>query len=155
MIDNKKINSVEFVKDWCITILKFMSDQYSEDAVYKGRNYKVFFNDKIDRLVWAFENYGKRGMKSTFRDITELARTEALNKDALNQLLLEKFGQSLIDDEKEIKKVIKRIDRRGKINTDEEFYLVKSYIDEVVIEGNKNQAAKLDILLYEYENRKS
>jgi len=88
-MSNNNINDIEFQKDWCITILQFMTDQYPDDV--RGKYYKEFFQGKIHTILKFTEQNNKRGMKAgmkmVYNDTNELARYEALNLGELNKLL--------------------------------------------------------------------
>jgi hypothetical protein len=131
-----------------------MSEQYPADAHYQGQNYRRFFQRKIDVILDAFNQNNRRGMRAVYNDVNELALLEAKEIAGLNKLLKGKFGRSLIDVTKGIERMINKIMKRKRINNDEEFYLVKWYIDEMINSGKNGEASKLDSILYAYECRK-
>ena len=134
-MEDKKSIDIEFYKDWMITILQFMSDQYSNNEHYRGQNYHCFFQSKIEAIENGYENKNIRGIKLAYRDVNQLALYEAKNLKQLNMLLKEKFNKSLTEEKDLIEKAMAKILKRGQINNDEEYYLVKDYIDESIIEN--------------------
>ena len=149
-----KVTDFEFQKDWCVTILQFMSDQYPEDAHSAGQNYRRFFKGKIDAVINGFVKNNRKGMGMAFNDVNSLALNEALNIENLNKVLKEKFGRSLIDESNHVRKKIDKIIKRGKIITKAEFYLAKEYIDELIINKQNVEADKLDSILHDFEFKK-
>lgn len=159
-LKNNKLSDPEFVKDWCLTILQFMSDDYiTYAAANGGMSYKGHFERKRKEIMFVFDNiekygaHGKKGIKILYREISAMAREITLNKENLNKLLYEKFGESLEDEEKDINKIISKMIKRGKIINDQEFYIAKDYIDVIIGKGDDELAAKVEHLLYKYDSK--
>ena len=140
------MDELQFMKEWCTEILNFISTKSSSQEIY---------SELIEKINETFGKRNKRGLRMIYNDIDEwtkgLKETDLIE---LNLILQNKFGKSLIDTKKGVKKTISKIIKRGKIKTDEEFYLVKSFIDEALIKGDKDEAEKLDSLLFAYEKSK-
>jgi hypothetical protein len=153
-LTDDKLKELSLMKHWTMTIYEYLKSQFSEDAEYlPGKKYHQHLQTSLDIINSTFEKNDLRGMKMIYMDTNEMARGIPMDQMIeLNKILLRKFGKSLVDEEKEIKKTIAKIVKRGKINTDEEYYLLKPYIDELLIEGKKEEAQKLDFLIYEHEN---
>jgi hypothetical protein len=148
-LKGEKLEQLKFMGDWCITILYFLKKTDTNDP-------SNFFGGSIDTIKLAIESNDFHGMKAAYNDINEMAR--GLSKDQieeLNKKLKEKFKRTLSDEEKEIQKKIDRIIKRGKMLRDEEFYLVKSYIDELIIANDDGRLNKLNKILFDYENDKT
>jgi hypothetical protein len=147
-MDDKQ-NDIEFIRDWCVTILEYMAAEYPANATDgAGHSYKEFFQRKTDRIK-GFAQKNKASWKIFYNDINEFAR-ETKNKVGLDNLLLERFGKTLKGVQKDIEKQVLKIQTRGRIISHHEFYLVKSYLDEVMDDIIK--ASELDLLLSKYED---
>lgn len=148
MDDKKSMDELQYMKDWCIAILEYMSKRY---------NLKEFYQGKIDRILLAAETNNKRGLKLAYRDINEDARELPENfLIELNGMLQDKFGKSLIDEKKIIEKMITKIMKRGRINNEDEYRIVTSYINEIYMDEDKKQVTeKLDSFLFEFKNKKA
>lgn len=135
---------LNFIRQWCIAILQFMADEYDEKDNYKQyylKQMEVFINPPHSNLA---------GFKGAYNHINQRALYETKDLQKLNAMLLEKFGSSLIDEETLIEKVIKKIVKRGRISSDEEYDLVKTYIDKQINSDSINEKLikKLDALLF-------
>ena len=147
-LKGEKHEQLKFMGNWCIAILEFMKKSVPNEPT-------GFVSGSIDTINKTVESNDFRGMKIVYKDINEMARgISSMQLEELNKVLNQKFGKSLIDEEKEIQKKIIRIIKRGRITNDEEFYLSNSYIDELIIAGNKEQIENLNKILFEYENSK-
>lgn len=95
-------------------------------------------------------------MRMAFNDTLDMAKDLSYaQKEELNAILREKFGTDLNEQNNKNYKKIKRVIQRGKIKTDEEYYLLKERIDEIYDdESKREEVEELGTLLLNYENSK-
>lgn len=143
----------DFQKKWCLAILKYMSSEYSGNKDYQGIRYKDFFQRKINAIQEASDS-NRRGMTQAFNDVNQLALSETKNLRKLNEVLELEFGESLFDEQKLLAAVIKRVIKRKRIVSDEEYEIVKEYTNNSV-QTDRESVSLLDEMLFAYskENR--
>lgn len=147
-LKGEKLEQLKFMGNWCIAILEYMKNSVPNDPA-------GFFSGSIDTINKAVESNNFQGIKMVYNDTNEMARgLSSMQLEELNKILSQKFGRSLIDEENGIQKKIDQIIERGKMVSDEEFYLVTSYFDELIIADNKTKIEKLNKILFEYEKSK-
>jgi len=142
-----KQKELRFMKDWCIVIYDYLN-------IHKSTN-ENFYQSFTAIIQKAFDQHDLRGMRMVFNDTNEMARglpeTQLLE---LNRILEAKFGRSLTDEEKEMKKQINKIVKRGKINNDDEFRLLEQSVSELSQEQSySSEIETLNRLLAGYHQR--
>ncbi len=144
-LKGEKLEQLKFMGDWCITIYEFIKETNPVDPFDFVRNSIYAINKTI-------ESNHFQGMKMVYNDTNEMARgLSGKQLIELNKILHEKFGKSLIDEEKETLKKIDRIIKRGRVNNDEEYYLIQSYIDELIMANDIDRVNKLNRILVAFE----
>ena len=90
---------------------------------------------------------------SLYNDLNENSRDLSPDQfDELNQVLRRKFGQDLVHNRQKEIAEIKRIIKRGKINNEEEYRLIRGWIDELLMNnGALKEVQKLEELLCHFE----
>ena len=144
-LTEKQQKELAFMKDWILIVHEY-----------------IFKNDEdileVDKLciIKAFEIGEIRGMRMAFNDTLDMAKDLSYaQKEELNAILREKFGTDLNEQNNKNYKKIKRVIQRGKIKTDEEYYLLKERIDEIYDdESKREEVEELGTLLLNYENSK-
>lgn len=144
-LTEKQQKELAFMKDWILIVHAY-----------------IFKNDEdileVDKLciIKAFEIGEIRGMRMAFNDTLDMAKDLSYaQKEELNAILREKFGTDLNEQNNKNYKKIKRVIQRGKIKTDEEYYLLKERIEEIYDdEGKREEVEELETLLLNYENSK-
>lgn len=136
--------------------LAFMKDFifFIDDYIYKDDE-DILEVDKLC-IIKAFEIGEIRGMRMAFNDTLDMAKDLSYaQKEELNAILREKLGTDLNEQNNKNYKKIKRVIQRGKIKTDEEYYLLKERIDEIYDDKSKREEVEeLGTLLLNYENSK-
>lgn len=136
--------------------LAFMKDFifFIDDYIYKDDE-DILEVDKLC-IIKAFEIGEIRGMRMAFNDTLDMAKDLSYaQKEELNAILREKLGTDLNEQNNKNYKKIKRVIQRGKIKTDEEYYLLKERIDEIYDdESKREEVEELGTLLLNYENSK-
>ena len=121
ILTEKQQKELVFMKDWILIV---------HDYIFKDDE-DILEEDKL-YIIKAFEIGEIRGMRMAFNDTLDMAKDLSYaQKEELNAILREKFGTDLNEQNNKNYKKIKRVLQRGKIKTDEEFYLLKERIDEI------------------------
>lgn len=143
-LSEKKLKELLFFRDLNLIIVDYFCKLEPE--------IKMVYNS----ILKAFETNELCGMRETFNET--IARTDFLTnsqKEELNAILREKLGTDLNELKNKTYKKIKRVIQRGKIKTDEEYYLLKERIEEIYDdEGKREEVEELETLLLNYENSK-
>ena len=71
----------------------------------------------------------------------------------LDKLLKDKFGHGLFDADKKYLKRIDKIIEKGKISNEEQYYMLKEYLERIWgEEGQKERTKRIDEMLKGYED---
>lgn len=145
ILTEKQQKELVFMKDWILIV---------HDYIFKDDE-DILEEDKL-YIIKAFEIGEIRGMRMAFNDTLDMAKDLSYaQKEELNAILREKFGTDLNEQNNKNYKKIKRVIQRGKIKTDEEYYLLKERIDEIYDdESKREEVEELGTLLLNYENSK-
>ena len=145
ILTEKQQKELEIMKDWILIV---------HDYIFKDDE-DILEEDKL-YIIKAFEIGEIRGMRMAFNDTLDMAKDLSYaQKEDLNAILREKFGTDLNEQNNKNYKKIKRVIQRGKIKTDEEYYLLKERIDEIYDdESKREEVEELGTLLLNYENSK-
>ena len=142
-----------FIKNWGLTIIDFISSKSNAADHSFFEMYKDAFSEEtMQRLLNQVSGARyMRGLKQAFNDINQLAnewtnewtnstRENDLRKSQLselNKILLAKFGRTLVDEDKETEGRIEKIIKRGKINSEEEYRIILTKVDEIYADKSK------------------
>ena len=145
ILTEKQQKEFVFMKDWILIV---------HDYIFKDDE-DILEEDKL-YIIKAFDIGEIRGMRMAFNDTLDMAKDLSYaQKEELNAILREKFGTDLNEQNNKNYKKIKRVIQRGKIKTDEEYYLLKERIDEIYDdESKREEVEELGTLLLNYENSK-
>ncbi|GHT77322.1 hypothetical protein AGMMS50262_18010 [Bacteroidia bacterium] len=143
--NEKQLQELNHINDWCLTILNFMIKKYGEHTSL------TMFKDVIND---GYNTKNLRGMRSVYRDTNEWGKglNTLADTEELNQVLYAKFSEDLNTCSGRDAQKIKRIVRRGKISTENEFRLVLGRVDEIYTDDTKKEEIKiLNKMLGEFE----
>jgi len=114
-------SELNFLCDWIVELCNFFDDnklmetQILRVDVEKGKS-----------MGWL------TGAKEAFNDLNAAARELSTSQiSELNRRLREKFGKDLFDADKKLAQKAKKIAERGKIRNEEEYRLLRSYLDSI------------------------
>lgn len=141
------------MKDWILIVHDYIHKDSKEPYKSMYEEAKIYL---IEGIIKAFEVGEIRGMRMAFNDTLDDAKDLSYaQKEELNAILREKLGTDLNEQNNKNYKKIKRVIQRGKIKTDEEYYLLKERIEEIYDdEGKREEVEELETLLLNYENSK-
>lgn len=160
-LNEKQLEELKFKYEWCKTIQEFINAHEDDsfdvelmqdlDSAFAEQNPSM--HDYLIRVLdKAYLEQNLVGIRSSINDYNEDARDlTPAEFEELNAILREKFGEDLVHNRQKDLAKIKRIIKRGKINNEDEFRLLKGRIDELLEEEKIEEAQLLDKLMFEFE----
>lgn len=160
-LNEKQLEELKFKYEWCKTIQEFINAHEDDsfdvelmqdlDSAFAEQNPSM--HDYLIRVLdKAYLEQNLVGLRSSINDYNEDARDlTPAEFEELNAILREKFGEDLVHNRQKDLAKIKRIVKRGKINNEDEFRLLKGRIDELLEEEKIEEAQLLDKLMFEFE----
>lgn len=132
------------LRDWCIVILQFMSQLDPSSGLYAQGE---------QAIKAAFQRGNHRGLKMVASDVREWATAlSPAYRQRLDQNLRARFGRGLIEKADESRGEVERILRRGQIDTQDEYRLLMSRVEEIYAdESRRTELEKINELLAAYE----
>jgi hypothetical protein len=125
--------------DWCRIVIRFKT------ADRPGRSpAEAAIDSEYEKVLDAtLARSDLRGLKMLRRDLTEWARGLPHRYVAeLDALLRAQFGEGLTEEAKAQRKEVQDIVRRGYIETNDEYRLLVSYMDEIYSDPSRQEEAK-------------
>lgn len=160
-LNEKQLEELKFKYEWCKTIQEFINAHEDDsfdvelmqdlDPTFAEQNPSM--HDYLIRVLdKAYLEQNLVGLRSSINDYNEDACDLTPSEfEELNAILREKFGEDLVHNRQKDLAKIKRIIKRGKINNEDEFRLLKGRIDELLEESQFEEAQLLDKLMFEFE----
>lgn len=160
-LNEKQLEELKFKYEWCKTIQEFINAHEDDsfdvelmqdlDSAFAEQNPSM--HDYLIRVLdKAYLEQNLVGLRSSINDYNEDACDLTPSEfEELNAILREKFGEDLVHNRQKDLAKIKRIIKRGKINNEDEFRLLKGRIDELLEESQFEEAQLLDKLMFEFE----
>ena len=152
------MEDLEFYKKWCLAHLEFdkekalkedFRNQSSKDRVIKDLN-------KIEDMVLTYyNNKNIRKLKFFFKSFNQDACTpDEPGYPILNAYLRAACGKDLRDFDKKRLERVKKVEDRGYIKTNSEFYLIRNHIDYLeATNATDEEIIKVDTLITLYEEK--
>ncbi len=135
-------SELNFICDWLLEICNFMEDnkmlgtEVLREDIETGRKFGI--------LSGAKNAYND--MNSDMQDLPSELFKE------LNQRLKKRFGKDLFDTDKKLIKKAKKIGERAKIRNEEEYRLLRAYLDSIEgIDEHKDEYNSLYKLYFDFE----
>lgn len=157
-----QLEELRFKYEWCKTLQEYYNTLENDcfdiglmqelDPAYARKNASL--HDYLIRIIdKAFSDQNLPGLKCLYNDLNENSRDLSPEQfDELNHILRRKFGQDLVHNRQKEIAEIKRIIKRGKINNEEEYRLIRGWIDELLMNnGALKEVQKLEELLCHFE----
>lgn len=160
-LNEKQLEELKFKYEWCKTIQEFINAHEDDsfdvelmqdlDSAFAEQNPSM--HDYLIRVLdKAYLEQNLVGLRSSINDYNEDACDLTPSEfEELNAILREKFGEDLVHNRQKDLAKIKRIIKRGKINNEDKFRLLKGRIDELLEESQFEEAQLLDKLMFEFE----
>ena len=152
------MEDLEFYKKWCLAHLKF-----DKENILKGN----FFNEEAkgelvaevrkveDKVLIYYNNKNIRKLKFFFKSFNQDACTpDEPGYPILNAYLRAACGKDLRDFDKKRLERVKKVEERGYIKTNSEFYLIRNHIDYLeATNATDEEIIKFDTLITLYEEK--
>ena len=164
------MEDLEFYKKWCDIIIDYEitiklqeknlidKDVNCSDDVnlknYQDETLSELYNIK-ERISKAYTKKSKSFLKRAFRDFNEFCIESNYYLDpTLNARLRAACGKDLRDLDKKRLEKVKKVEDRGYIKTDSEFYLIRNHIDYLeATNATDEEIIKFDTLITLYEEK--
>ncbi len=142
-ITEKQLKESKYIKEWCLTILDFMTSKNSNTPI---------INQTKSVIVETYNNQNIKGLRYCNKDINEWARSmPQTDLDELNSLLQDKFGENLVKENNKDLDKVKLVVKKGKISNENEYRLLLCRVDEIYEnERKKEEVEILSKLLADY-----
>jgi len=139
---NKDLN---ILKEFCITVLTYINETEREQI--------PFMNDFI-RIVSSLKS--KRDINNTVSEVLEMSQDYSGAKlESLDKILQSKNLPSLTFMRVKASRLVLSIIQRGVIESDDEFRLLNSYLDDAIGKNaDSHTIEQIDALLFNYESTK-
>ena len=152
------MEELEFYKKWCLAHLKFDKEIFQKDN-FLNQEAKDELIEEVrkveDRVLFYYNNKNIRKLKFFFKSFNQDACTpNDPGYPILNAYLRAACGKDLRDfDNKRLERV-KKVEERGYIKTNSEFYLIRNHIDYLeATNATDEEIIKFDTLITLYEEK--
>ena len=149
------MEDLDFYKEWCLVFVHY--DQ--EDAIgYPNNSYKIdLINDLKDleqRILTYYKNKNIRMLKMFAKSFANDMEIDNPSYPILNVRLRAACDKDLRDFDKKRLERVKKVEDRGYIKTNSEFYLIRNHIDYLeATNATDEEIIKFDTLITLYEEK--
>lgn len=132
-LNEKQQAEAAFICQWCLSIIEFIYPPEGQFAEMTAQFKAVFSKEtELRYLEKTTPGIYIKGMRMAFRDLNEMAQeTPADILTRINQTLRNKFGKDLTTYARSTQAQVKKIIKRGKITTDEEYQLLETRVSDL------------------------
>jgi hypothetical protein len=145
-ITEKQQKELDYMKEWCLTILNFM--------ISRNSNTPIITQTK-NVILETYNSHNIKGLRYCNKDITEWAK--GLNQSdfvELNKFLHDKFGEDLVKNDNRDLSKINQVIKKRKISCEDEYRLLLSRVDEIYNDLNKqDEVFTLNKLLADFHKK--
>ena len=152
------MEDLDFLKKWCLAHLKFDKEIFLKDN-FLNQEAKDELIEEVrkveDRVLFYYNNKNIRKLKFFFKSFNQDAcPPNDPDYPLLNAYLRAACGKDLRDfDNKRLERV-KKVEDRGYIKTNSEFYLIRNHIDYLeATNATDEEIIKFDTLITLYEEK--
>ena len=152
------MEDLDFLKKWCLAHLKFDKEIFLKDN-FLNQEAKDELIEEVrkveDRVLFYYNNKNIRKLKFFFKSFNQDAcPPNDPDYPLLNAYLRAACGKDLRDfDNKRLERV-KKVEERGYIKTNSEFYLIRNHIDYLeATNATDEEIIKFDTLITLYEEK--
>ena len=125
---SKKKEEVEQLRNWCLTIVRFIGERGASDL----------FRELENAINKGAERGSLRGLKIVAGDLREMAGgLNAQDQEKLDAIMLERFGRGLREENRMFQREVARILKRGAIKDPDEYRLLVARADEIHADDSK------------------
>ena len=157
------MEELEFYKKWCDIIIDYDISKYKEENILSVCCVDKKFDDSYllelykikEKLKVAFEKKDKTFLERGFKDTNEYCFGSGVYTDSdLNARLRAACGKDLRDFDKKRLDKVRKIEERGYIKTNSEYYQIRNHIDYLeATNGTDEEIIKFDTMISLYEEK--
>ena len=151
------MEDLDFYKEWCLIMYDYACSCFINDTIGKNEILEVqndFEKMKSDILKF-YKNGNLKKLKEWYSYVNELKPSPSDKEySILNARLRAACGKDLRDLDKKRLEKVKKVEDRGYIKTDSEFYLIRNHIDYLeATNATDEEIIKFDTLITLYEEK--
>ena len=150
------MEDLEFYKKWCLVFVHYEQEYFISNA--PNNSYKIdLINDLKDleqRILTYYKNKNIRMLKMFAKSFANDMEIDNPSSPILNVRLRAACGKDLRDFDKKRLERVKKVEDRGYIKTNSEFYLIRNHIDYLeATNATDEEIIKFDTLITLYEEK--
>ena len=150
------MEELEFYKEWCLVFVHYEQEYFISNA--PNNSYKIdLINDLKDleqRILTYYKNKNIRMLKMFAKSFANDMEIDDPSYPILNVRLRAACGKDLRDFDKKRLERVKKVEERGHIKTNNEFYLIRNHIDYLeATNATDEEIIKFDTLITLYEEK--
>ena len=150
------MEDLEFYKEWCLVFVHY--EQEYAIGNYPNNSYKIDLinglNDLEQRILTYYKNKNIRMLKMFAKSLANDMEIDNPSYPILTVRLRAACGKDLRDFDKKRLERVKKVEDRGYIKTDSEFYLIRNHIDYLeATNATDEEIIKFDTLITLYEEK--
>ena len=149
------MEDLDFYKEWCLVFVHYEQEYFIGNA--PNNSYKIdLINDLKDleqRILTYYKNKNIRMLKMFAKSFANDMEIDNPSYPILNARLRAACGKDLRDFDKKRLEKVKKVEDRGYIKTDSEFYLIRNHIDYLEATNADEEIIKFDTLITLYEEK--
>ena len=149
------MEDLDFYKEWCLVFVHYEQEYFIGNA--PNNSYKIdLINDLKDleqRILTYYKNKNIRMLKMFAKSFANDMEIDNPSYPILNARLRAACGKDLRDFDKKRLEKVKKVEDRGYIKTNSEFYLIRNHIDYLEATNADEEIIKFDTLITLYEEK--
>ena len=150
------MEDLDFYKEWCLVFVHYEQEYFINNA--PNNSYKIdLINDLKDleqRILTYYKNKNIRMLKMFAKSFANDMEIDNPSYPILNVRLRAACDKDLRDFDKKRLERVKKVEDRGYIKTNSEFYLIRNHIDYLeATNATDEEIIKFDTLITLYEEK--
>ena len=151
------MEELEFYKNWCLVFVNFDKEVVLNGNYHDNKYKKDMINDLNDceqRILTCFQNKDLRRLKMFAKSYANDTNSCDPEYSILNARLRAACGKDLRDFDKKRLDKVRKIEERGYIKTNSEYYQIRNHIDYLeATNGTDEKIKKFDTMISLYEEK--
>ena len=150
------MEDLDFYKEWCLVFVHYEQEYFIGNA--PNNSYKIDLindlNDLEQRILTYYKNKNIRMLKMFAKSFANDMEIDNPSYPILNVRLRAACDKDLRDFDKKRLERVKKVEERGYIKTNSEFYLIRNHIDYLeATNATDEEIIKFDTLITLYEEK--
>ena len=150
------MEDLDFYKEWCLVFVHYEQEYFIGNA--PNNSYKIDLindlNDLEQRILTYYKNKNIRMLKMFAKSFANDMEIDNPSYPILNVRLRAACDKDLRDFDKKRLERVKKVEDRGYIKTNSEFYLIRNHIDYLeATNATDEEIIKFDTLITLYEEK--